>query len=183
MKPHVLNRRIHYWLTLLVAIPLTIVVSTGLLLQIKKQWTWVQPPEKRGSGKIPGISFNDMLEKVRSHQGFETFDWTDVQRIDVRPSKGVTKLVLKGDWEMQLDSATGEILQVAIRRSDWIESLHDGSFFLGDFSKLGIFLPSGIGLLLMLLSGLWLFWHPIQAKRRKRQTKPLSEQQPLSSGN
>jgi uncharacterized iron-regulated membrane protein len=183
MKPHVLNRRIHYWLTLLVAIPLTIVVSTGLLLQIKKQWTWVQPPEKKGTGKIPGITFGDMLEKVRSHQGFEAFDWTDVQRIDVRPSKGVTKLVLKGDWEMQLDSATGEIMQVAIRRSDWIESLHDGSYFLGDYSKLGIFLPSGIGLLLMLLSGLWLFWHPIQAKRRKLKAKPHTEQQPLPQRN
>ena len=175
MKPHVLNRRIHYWLTLLVAIPLTVVVSTGLLLQIKKQWTWVQPPEKKGTGKTPSISFGDMLEKVRSHKGFESFDWPDIQRIDVRPSKGVTKLILTGDWEMQLDSATGEIMQVAIRRSDWIESLHDGSYFLGDFSKLGIFFPSGIGLLLMLLSGLWLFWHPIQAKRRKLKSKPRTE--------
>ena len=183
MKPHVLNRRIHYWLTLLVAIPLTIVVSTGILLQIKKQWTWVQPPEKKGTGKVPGITFSDMLEKVRSHQGFEEFDWSDIQRIDVRPSKGVTKIVLTGDWEMQLNSTTGEILQVAIRRSDWIESLHDGSYFLGDYSKLGIFLPSGIGLLLMLVSGLWLFWHPIQAKRKKIKAKRNNELQPSSQSN
>ncbi|MCU0711138.1 MAG: PepSY domain-containing protein [Pirellula sp.] len=166
-----LNRRIHYWLTLLVALPLTVVVATGLMLQVKKQWTWVQPPEKKGTAKTPSLSFADMLEKVRSHDGFESFDWSNVQRIDVRPSKGITKLVLTGDWEMQLDSATGEIMQVAIRRSDWIESLHDGSYFLGDLSKLGIFFPAGVGLLLMLLSGLWLFWQPIQAKRRRRKSR------------
>lgn len=171
MKPHLLNRRIHYWLTLLVAIPLLIVVSTGLMLQVKKQWTWVQPPEKKGSGKVPAISFEEMLKRVQSHQGFEEFQWQDVQRIDVRPSKGITKLLLRGDWEMQLDSISGEILQVAIRRSDWIESLHDGSYFLGDYTKLGLFLPAAVGLLLMLLSGVWLFWHPIAAKRKKRKLK------------
>jgi len=174
MKPHLLNRRIHYWLTLLVVLPLTIVVPTGILLQIKKQWAWVQPPENRGSGKIPSITFDTMLDKARSYPGFEALGWSNIQRIDVRPSKGVTKLVLSGDWEMQLDSTTGEILQVAIRRSDWIETLHDGSYFLGDISKLGIFLPAAIGLLLMLVSGAWLFWHPIQAKRRRRRTAQSS---------
>ncbi len=175
MKPHVLNRRIHYWLTLLVAIPLTVVVTTGLMLQVKKQWSWVQPPEKKGTAKTPTISFADMLEKVRSHPGFESFDWADIQRIDVRPSKGITKVLMTNDWEMQIDSATGEIMQVAIRRSDWIESLHDGSYFLGDYSKLGLFLPAGIGLLLMLLSGVWLFWQPIQAKQKKRKRALQSE--------
>ena len=34
------------------------------------------------------------------------------------------------------------------RRSDLIESIHDGSYFGGDWTKLGLFLPAGIVLLL-----------------------------------
>ena len=59
------------------------------------------------------------------------------------------------------------MLQTAYRRSDLIESIHDGSFFAGDWTKLGLFLPSGIALLLLWLTGLWMFWLPISVKRRR----------------
>jgi uncharacterized iron-regulated membrane protein len=182
MKLSLLNRRIHYWLTLLVAIPLLVVVSTGILLQLKKQFAWIQPTEKKGTAKTPSLSFDEMLRSVRSgSEELAGVEWKDIKRIDVRPSKGVAKLTIelpnsskalwdRGDWEVQLDTATGEVLQFAYRRSDWIESLHDGSFLAGDWSKLGLFLPAALGLLGMLLSGVWLFWQPIQAKRRKRRT-------------
>lgn len=50
--------------------------------------------------------------------------------------------------------ATGELLQVAYRRSDRIESIHHGSFFAGDWTKLGLLLPSGLVLLFRRASGL-----------------------------
>ena len=59
------------------------------------------------------------------------------------------------------------MLQTAYRRSDLIESIHDGSFFGGDWIKLGIFLPAGIVLFLMWLTGLWMFWQPIAARKRR----------------
>jgi uncharacterized iron-regulated membrane protein len=68
----------------------------------------------------------------------------------------------------QVDLGTGRVLQTAYRRSDLIESIHDGSFFGGDWVKLGLFLPAGIVLLLLWLSGLWLWWLPFGAKRRRR---------------
>jgi hypothetical protein len=46
------------------------------------------------------------------------------------------------------------VLQTAYRRSDSIESVHAGSFFAGHWTKLGLFLPAGIVLLLLSLSGL-----------------------------
>lgn len=165
-----MNRRIrqfHYWLTLAIAIPLAIVLSTGILLQIKKHWTWVQPIEQRGSTKTPTVDFPTMLKQLQSCDQAHVESWKDVQRIDIRPSKGIAKVSLQDGWEVQLDLADGKVLQQAIRRSDWIESIHDGSFFGGDWTKLGIFLPAAILLLIMLLSGLWLFWLPIGAKRRK----------------
>ena len=46
-------------------------------------------------------------------------------------------------WEVQLNADTGEVLHTAIRRSDVIESIHDGSWFHESF-KLWVFLPAGI---------------------------------------
>ena len=91
--------------------------------------------------------------------------------MDVRPSKGIAKVTLRGDWEIQIDLETGKVLQSAYRRSDVIETLHDGSFFAGDFTKLGVFLPSAIALLVLWCSGLWMFWLPILVRRRKAKGK------------
>ncbi|XZE43244.1 PepSY domain-containing protein [Pirellulaceae bacterium SH467] len=173
MRPHILNRRIHYWGTLAVAIPMLIVIATGILLQLKKEIPWVQPPEQKGTGATPTASLDAMLSSIRLEPGFESLSWEDVKRIDVRPSKGMAKWTLTGDWEIQVDSESAQVLQTAIRRSDWIEAMHDGSYFGGDWMKYGLFLPAAIALLAMWGSGLWMFWQPIQAKRRKRASRHL----------
>jgi hypothetical protein len=56
-----------------------------------------------------------------------------------------------------VDLGTGRVLQHAYRRSDLIESIHDGSFFGGNWTKLGLFLPAGLMLLFLWISGLFLF--------------------------
>ena len=172
MTFNVLNRRIHYWLTAFVAVPLLVVLTTGLLLQTKKHWTWVQPEEHRGSGTTPGIDLGGILASVRQVPGLRVTGWDDVNRLDVRPGRGLVKVLLHSGWEVQVDLGTGRVLQTAYRRSDLIESLHDGSFFAGDVSRLGLFLPAGLALLGMCLSGLWMFWVPLAARRRRRQSAP-----------
>ncbi|HJS75063.1 MAG TPA: hypothetical protein VJ921_12305 [Vicinamibacteria bacterium] len=59
------------------------------------------------------------------------------------------------------------MLQTAYRRSDLIESIHDGSFFAGNWTKLDLFLPTGMVLLLLWGTGLWMFWQPIAARKRR----------------
>lgn len=167
MKPSLLNRKVHYWVSIFIAVPLLVIAVTGVLLQIKKQWAWVQPTELKGSGKEPVISFDRILEASRSVPDAGVVSWSDIVRIDVRPSKGVLKVTTKTDWEIQIDAKTGEVLQSAYRRSDWIEAIHDGSFFT-DWAKYGLFLPSGIGLILLTLTGAYLFWQPIGVKWRRR---------------
>jgi hypothetical protein len=71
-------------------------------------------------------------------------------------------------WEIQIDTASAEVLQVAYRRSDLIETIHDGSFF-HDNIKLWIFFPTAIILLFMWLTGAYLFVVPFLARRKKRQ--------------
>jgi len=73
-------------------------------------------------------------------------------------------------WEVQLDSKTGEVLQVAYRRSDLIEQIHDGSFF-HERAKLWFFLPSALVLAVLWGTGLYLFVLPYYAKWKKRRKK------------
>ena len=171
MKANVLIRKLHYWASIAIALPASILLASGVLLQTKKHWTWVQPTEQRGSASTPHISLDSVLQSVASEERLDVNGWDDINRIDVRPGRGVAKVWLQSGWEAQVDLATGRVLQVAYRRSDLIESIHDGSFFAGDWSKLGVFLPTGVVLLFMWFSGLWLFLVPILARRRRSLTR------------
>lgn len=149
------------------AIPLLLVVATGLLLQLKKQLPWVQPPTQRGSEAVLKIGWDQILSSVREVPAAEVNSWDDVDRIDARPSRGVLKVRCKNGWEVQLDAKTAAVLSSEYRRSDWIEALHDGSFF-SDWAKLTVFLANGLVLLGLWFTGVYLWYLPIQAKRRKR---------------
>ena len=167
MKPHFINRKIHYWAALFVALPALVILSTGILLQLKKNLPWVQPIERRGEGEAPMVSFDQILAACRAVPEAKIEDWGDVHRVDIRPSRGMMKVTAKNNWEIQLDSATGKVLQAAFRRSDIIEAMHDGSWF-HDAVKLWLFLPAGITLLAMWITGVYLFWLPFGVRRRKR---------------
>ena len=167
MKPSILIRKLHYWASLAITLPASVLIASGLLLQAKKHWTWVQPEEQRGSVTTPRITTDSVLGSVRAVPAHEVDGWDDVNRIDFRPGRGVAKVWLQNGVEVQVDLGTGAVLQSAYRRSDLIESIHDGSFFGGDLVKLGVFLPTGIILFFMWGSGIWLFLVPILAKRRR----------------
>lgn len=171
MKPSVLIRKLHSWSSIAVALPVLLVIATGILLQVKKQWSWVQPPEMRGSVTAPAIGFDEVLASIVAVPALGARGWEDIQRIDVRPGKGIAKVSLHGGYEVQVDLGNAHVLHAAYRRSDLIESLHDGSFFAGDWSKLGLFLPAGLVLLFLWASGVWLFVLPLVVRRRKAATR------------
>ena len=161
-----LNRKVHYWISLALFLPLPVIALTGGLLQLKKQLAWVQPTEQRGGDGVPVVSFADLLAAARANDP-TVRDWQDVPRIEVRPQKGLAKVVTAGSIEVQVDLASGAVLQAAVRRSDWIESLHDGSWF-GDWVKFAFFLPAAVVLLFSTVSGVVLFVWPFVLKARKR---------------
>jgi len=167
VKFNLLNRNVHYWASIVVAVPILIIIVSGILLQTKKQFAWIQPTELRGAGKNPSVSLPQVLEICRGITEAEIESWDDINRLDVRPSRGMLKVWAKNNWEIQIDTETGAVLQTAYRRSDIIESIHDGSFF-HDNVKLWIFLPSGIALLLLWLTGMYLFILPIWILRRRK---------------
>lgn len=161
---NVWSRSIHRWGAILVALPLLLVIGSGLLLQLKKQIPWVQPPTTRGAEKVPTLSFEQILAAAAGAPEAGIQSWDDIARLDVQVGRGMVKVQAKNHWEVQVDTATGEILQTSYRRSDLIESLHDGSFF-GEKVKLAVFLPAGIILFLLWVSGIYLWFLPRLARR------------------
>jgi uncharacterized iron-regulated membrane protein len=138
---------------------------------LKKEIEWIQPPTQKGEVRdaVPMASMQSLFEAAQAVEqaGFTT--WDKLERADFKPGKGVVKFVSASNWEVQVDTHSGEVLQVAQRRSDIIESIHDGSYF-ADWVKLGVFLPMGIILLILWITGMYLFvlieYKKIKNKRR-----------------
>lgn len=172
MKFNALNRKVHYWAALAISLPLLVMICSGLLLQLKKQSPWIQPTELAGTAGDPAIGFEQILDTCRRLNEMEVRSWSDIARIDVRPSKGMLKVWAKSNWEAQIDTRTGAVLQVAYRRSDMIEAIHDGSWF-HESVKLGLFLPAGFTLLVLWITGMYLFLLPYLVKRRRKRAEAL----------
>jgi uncharacterized iron-regulated membrane protein len=98
---------------------------------------------------------------------------TDFERIDLRPDKGIVKFVFKDHfWGLQLDGATGKLLQIERRNSDIIEGVHDGSildrfFDTGNTIKLIYTSIMGLALLVFTITGFWLWYGPKRMRNLK----------------
>ena len=167
MRISTLLRKIHYWGSFSIALPLIIMIGAGLLLMVKKEFDWIQPPSQKGIERqlVPMASMQDLFDAASAVEVAEFTRWDQLQRADLKPGKGIIKFVSKTDWEVQIDTHTTEVLSIAQRRSDVIESIHDGSFF-ADWVKLWVFLPAGIGLFVLWVSGIYLFTFTEYKKRR-----------------
>jgi len=167
MKVKILNRKLHRWAAIVTALPVVIVIISGVILQVKKEFDWIQPPTQRGTDSVPALSFDQILDAMRNVPYAGLTSWEHIDRLDVRPGKGIIKVRGNNDREIQLDAATGEVLQVAVRRSGLIESIHDGSFFHESF-KLWVFLPSAVILAVMWGTGIYLFLLPYILRKHRR---------------
>ena len=121
MRLSILSRRLHRWGSAAVFLPLLCVIGSGLLLQVKKQVTWVQPAEQRTPVAVPAVGWDVILAAARAMPEAGVRGWEDIERVDVRPGKGIMKVITHSRWEAQLALADGAVLQTAYRRSDLIE--------------------------------------------------------------
>lgn len=150
-------RKLHRWLSIATALQLLLLSATGMLLLLKKDIAWIQPPAGRGSGIPHQIELDSLLAAAVSHEEMDISSWQDIQRVDIRPERGIAKIIGRSRKEMQVDLATGKILTVSYRRSDAIEALHDGSY-IHPLIKYIIFVPSGFLILLLWVTGIFLLF-------------------------
>ncbi|MCK0132121.1 PepSY domain-containing protein [Flavobacteriaceae bacterium F08102] len=96
-----------------------------------------------------------------------------LDRIDIRPDKGVVKFLFMNREEVQVDGATGTVLFRGMRRSDLIENIHDGSILDQYFKTNGIIklfysTLMSISLLLFTITGFWLWYGPKRMRKSGR---------------
>ncbi len=163
------NRRWHSWISISVIFFIVISSISGLLLAYKKNFEILQPPTQRGEKKNMSncLSLEEITQISDSLLAFHTGNSDNkVDRIDVRPAKGMAKVIYKtGYWEVQLDIHSGKQLSIARRHSDWIENLHDGSI-ISDAFKLFSMSYLSIGLLILSFTGMWMYWGAKYLKRK-----------------
>ncbi len=151
-----------------------IIAVTGLLLGWKKQ-TGLLPASKNGlSTNINDWLSIDSLQKKAAYYLNTKVDKTlstQIDRIDIRPGKGMIKFVYTQHfWELQLDCTTGALLQVSRRNSDIIEKIHDGSLLdyglnTADWFKLFYTTIMGLALILFTVTGFWLWYGPKRMRK------------------
>lgn len=99
---------------------------------------------------------------------------TKIDRIDVRPDKGIVKITFKDHYVgVQLDGRTGFVLKKENRNADLIEQIHDGSWVDRLFGlnsgvfKLFYTTVSGLGLLIFCITGFWLWYGPKMFRKQQ----------------
>lgn len=168
MSAQRLLRKIHYWLSAFLMITLFIIAVTGALLALKKDFPALQP--QGADGTRPGLSdrpIASLASSVTTVPGHARDTWRDIDRIDIRPKDGIAKVIMKSRAEIQVDLATGRATETGYRTSDFLETIHDFSF-LGGWAKYLFSFGSGIALIVMGGTGVYLFVLPMLVRRRKR---------------
>jgi len=173
------SRHLHLWISLSIFLPVIIVIGSGLLLQVKKEIDWIQPPTQKVSQTLLEettdssstiISSQQILQAVQTVSNAQLTRWEDIDRLDIRPNKGIIKVRGNNHWEVQLNAYTGAVLQTAYRRTDTIESIHDGSWFF-EGAKLYLFLPVALLLFVIWLTGIVMLFTTLKSKYRKKQAR------------
>jgi uncharacterized iron-regulated membrane protein len=162
--------QIHKWTGIVLGIVLLTSATTGFLLLIKKDFHWIQPTTQRGTAgpadeiapmrEVYAAAFALDLPQLRTED--------DIERVDFRPDKRVFKIHSRHDnVEVQVDAIGLRTWGPAIRRSDWLEQIHDGQFF-GKWAHGWLMPIASVGFVLLACTGYLIWIWPKLLKRRRR---------------
>ncbi|MGB3548267.1 MAG: PepSY-associated TM helix domain-containing protein [Saprospiraceae bacterium] len=173
------TRTVHRYLGMTLFVLFVFVSLSGLLLTWKKNsGGYLLPDSERGTSTdlrawLPTDSLAALAAAYLAREVSPDLD-PSIDRIDMRPGKGMVKIVFKNHYYgLQLDGATGTLLHVGRRRADFIENVHDGSVldnWLGTSGWIKLIYSSvtGTALLLFTITGFWLWYGPRRLRAAKR---------------
>ncbi len=166
-------RKYHRFIGISLSLLFIISALTGVLLAYKKHINFIQPTTQMSihteAQGMEYISIDSLIQIAEQSCTFEA-DHIQIDRLDIRPEKGIAKVLFKDlNWEVQLDLRTGEVLSQKARYSDLIEQIHDGSI-ISDGFKVGSMSILGLGLVVLSISGLSLWYGPKYIRRQKNIT-------------
>lgn len=171
-----LYRKIHIWISIPFILFFIIICISGMLLGVKKQTNLLPPVQTGGSSKSEDWISLDSLNKIAENYLFENkLSNSKIKRIDIRPKYGVAKILFTLDYkEIQIDCSSGKILSESVRKSDFIEQIHDGSILNRIFNTNGesiktiYTLTISTILVLLSISGFWIWLNPKRIKLRRK---------------
>lgn len=184
-KAHTLRivRKIHRITSIYLFVVFIIVSITGLFLGWKKHSSGIIQAENRQGTSVDFTSWlpvDSLYKNACAYLRDSVSQGVSVEldRIDIRKDKGMAKFVFKhGFWGVQIDGATGQLLAIERRNSDFIEQIHDVSILDTIFNtsngqiKLVYTSIAGLTLLIFSLTGFWLWYGP-KRLRKMRNVKP-----------
>ncbi len=162
-------RSLHKWIGISIALFMLITSLTGVMLGWKKNVELLQPATLKGESTdvTKWVSFETVSQSALRAIDSVTHEENPIDRLDVRFDKGIIKVLFtKGYWEVQVDATTGKALSVAQRHADWIEHIHDGSI-ISEFFKVIYTNYIGWGLLILAITGFWLWYGPRVIRKAK----------------
>ena len=173
-------RKTHRTIGLLLIVFIFFISATGLLLGWKKHSDGIIIPKSYSGTStdfkdwLPLDSLHTLACAVLRDSVSDNLS-QELQRVDIRKSKGMLKFVFSDHlWEVQLDGATGNPLNVGRRYSDLLENLHDGSV-LDDLvgtknGQLKLIYSSimGLAFLVLTITGFWLWFGVKRIRRGKK---------------
>lgn len=154
-----LSYHLHLWGGVVTALVVTVIAATGIALNHKRALGLMPDVDGPGGGLAAALSLADLEDAARAALPAGTLE-SPVDRMDVRPDDGLVKVRFDDPavTEVTLALADGAVLHVGPRQDVFMEKLHSGELF-GDT---WILLSDGaaIGLVILLLTGLWLWLLP-----------------------
>jgi len=169
----------HRWTGILLSLVMSVLAISGAFVAYKKQLEYLQPANRSGT-PMPireMLAPADIADIVARHlRGAEQAALPTINRIELRPDKSLYKVRLEAAGplsspiELQIDAGTGEVLNEGVRGDQLWMDIHSFAVF-GPGTKLLVMTLSGVSLLWLALSGVYLFVFPPwfrSAKRRSR---------------
>ena len=169
-------RKLHKWVAVPLFVFLFLFGGTGLMLGWKKQ-VKLLPATQKGSSAAPKewLSLGN-IHDIATQYARDSLHFSPViDRIDVRPKKGIAKIIFENHFtELQIDCKTGAVVSAKLKTSDIIEKIHDGSiidyYIRVDQDPVKLIYTSLVssGLILLSISGFWMWYNPKRIKKLKR---------------
>lgn len=166
-------RAVHRVVGLVGSICMLTLSVTGFFLALKGELPGVRPPTRKfeGAKNLAAMLHPSVAFQAATSLGLEGLAGVDdVDRFEYHAKGHVYKVLSKENYhEVQVDAATGEVLQVARRNDQMIEDIHDLSFL---HPSLRTYLLPLVAVALFTLgsTGIVMFFTPVVRRWRFRRS-------------
>jgi len=158
----------HLWVGVLSTVLLLIIGITGILLNHKTSLNLMPDVENTAIDDVrSALPLSAIVDESDTAILAELGAVPEIDRIDVRLRSGLAKVRYRdtANHEVTLDLSTGEILEIGERNDVFLEKLHSGEVFGDGWILLSD--AAAMGLILLLISGYWLWLFPRWRHRDK----------------